>query len=323
MSELNNKLAYMQQVALEGEIAFAVCTSAHNAEIKYRVYLILKDLQEDYRDYIIQAVKDITTFPEGELERVLWEVSQDDVPLWIWIDKCIADLKLATSQVELTNTPESRMSVRKKEAKLNLVKSAFNKFIREVSICCSQAARELLTRIQEDKDLEFLHPSCTFCLQELHSLEAVRPPKSKIPATVMEMTFDAKNMLNILSFAMETAELERLNKSSKDMECKAQNLLQKAKESDKEGFIEALDEVISSVVGETIEGLAKKESEKKLTSKGTRYIVMKKFTQSNFQIPLRDFNTQSEALLFVNELIENFPELKKVCTFNIIQKEEK
>ena len=109
---------------------------------------------------------------------------------------------------------------------------------------------------------------------------------------------------------------------------KAKNLMKKAKAEDKQGFIEALDEVISSVIGETIEELAEKEGkekeeEPKKETKGTRYIVMKRFTTSNFQVPLRDFKTRSEALVFVDELMRNFPELKKTCTFDIIRKEGK
>lgn len=321
----NDKLTYMQQIALNGEIAYAVSTAPHNAELKIRIYLILKELREDFRDYVIQAVRQITKFPEGELERVIWELTQDEVPLWMWVDKCIADIRMAVFHGELTNTPESRLSINKREAKLNLVVSAFNKFIREVSICCSPAARAVLLKIMEENDLEFLHPSCVFCLQELQGLEEIRPPKSKIPLTIFDMAFDIKNML---SFVMETEAIERANKASEKVADKAQNLMKKAKAEDKQGFMEALDEVISSVIGETIEELAGKEVEEKKEepkkdTKGTRYIVMKRFTTSNFQVPLRDFKTRSEALVFVNELIRDFPELKKTCTFDIIRKEGK
>ena len=283
----NDKLTYMQQVALNGEIAYAVSTAPHNAELKIRIYLILKELREDFRDYVIKAVRQITKFPEGELERVIWELTQDDFPLWMWVDKCIADIKMAVYHGELTNTPECRLSVDKREAKLNLVISAFNKFIREVSICCSPAARAVLTKIIEENDLEFLHPSCVFCLQELQGLEEIRPPKSKIPTTLFDMGFDIKNML---SFVMETEALERANKASEKVADKAQNLMRKAKAEDKQGFIEALDEVISSVIGETIEELAgkeavEKEEQPKKDTKNTRDIVMKRFTTSNFQVP--------------------------------------
>ena len=69
-----NKLTYLQKVALDGDIAHILHISPHNEDLKYRIYMILKELDPEYRDYIIQAVRDITKFPEGELERVLWEV---------------------------------------------------------------------------------------------------------------------------------------------------------------------------------------------------------------------------------------------------------
>lgn len=313
----NHKLTYMQKVALEGEIAYAVGTAPHNAELKYRIYVILKELKEDLRGYVIEAVKNITKFPEGELERVIWELTQDEPPLWLWVERCIADFKMATYHAELTNTPECRLFIDKKQAKLNLVRSSFNLFIREVSLCSSKAARELLLKVMEDEELEFLHPSCVFCLQELQVLEQERLPKAKIPMTILDKSFDVKHML---SFVMETEALERSEKKSAKVADKAQNLMEKAKKEDKQGFIEALDEVISSVIGETIEELADHESK---DSSGTRYIVIKRFLQSNLQVPLQDFKTRSEALLYVDELIKNFPELKKTCTFDIIRKEGK
>ena len=315
----NDKLTYMQQIAVEGEIAFALSTAPHNAEMKYRIYLILKELREDLRPYVISTVRKITKFPEGELERVFWELTQEEPPLWLWIDRCIADFKLAIYGGELTNTPESRLFVNKKEAKLLLIKSAFNRFIREVSICCSPAARQLLITVKEDRELEFLHPSCVFCLQELQLLEMSRPPKAKIPFTIMDMSFDMKNLL---SFIMETEALEKAKKASAKVEDRAKNLMEKANAKDKQGFIEALDEVISSVIGETIEELAGEEDEPTTDrKKPVKYIVMKRFKTSNLQIPLRDFDTRKEALAFVDELIKNFPELKKVCTFDITKKE--
>ena len=317
----NDKLTYMQQVALEGEVAYAVSTALHNEELKVRIYLILKEVREDLRGFCIEAIRKMTKFPEGELEKVLWELTQEEVPLWLWVDKYIADIKFGIFKGELTNTPENKLSIDKKEAKLSLIKSAFNRSIREISICCSTAARELLTRVLGEDELEFLHPSCVFCLQELQSLEELRPPKSRIPSTIFDMNFDIKSLL---SFVMETEALERATKTSEKVADKAKNLIEKAKKADKEGFIEALDEVISSVIGETIEELADKENNASEKGNGkTRYIVMKRFNQSNLQIPLQDFATRSEALVFVDELIKNFPELKKVCVFDIVRKESK
>lgn len=320
----NDKLTYMQQVALEGEVAFALSSAIHNADLKMRIYIILKELKEDYRGYVIQAVKNIVQLPEEELERVILEVSQPEMPLWLWVDRCIADIKLAVFHSELTNTPETKLAINKKKVKTDVVVSAFNKFVREILIRCSQAARELLIRVREDNELDFLHPSCVFCLEELRSFEEKHPPKAKIPFSLIEVGFNVKN---ILSFLMETDALEHFNKSSEKVANKAKNLMEKAQKEDKQGFIEALDEVISSVIGETIENLATQEAEEKeekpIKKVGARYVVMKRFTGSNFQVPLRDFKTRSEALVYVNELIENFPELKKTCTFDIVRKEGK
>lgn len=315
----NDKLTYMQQLAIDGEIAYALSTAPHNAEMKYRVYLILKEVREDFRSYVVESVKKMTKFPEGELERVIWELTQNEPPLWIWVERCIADLELASFGLELTNTPESRLSLRKNTAKQSLVTSAFAKFIRDVSIICSQAARELLIAVMQNQQLDFLHPVCVFSLEELKSFEQIRPPKKKIPFKVMNFSFDIKNML---SFALETEALEHMQKKSKKVEVSADDLIKKAKASDKQGFIEALDEVISSIVDQAIENLAEDE-EPKEKPKTTKYVVMKRFKQNNVQIPLRDFKTKKEAVAFIKELIENFPELKNDCVFDIAKREGK
>lgn len=309
----NNNLTYMQQIALEGEVAYAVSTAFHNADLKLRIYLILKELKKDFRNYVIKAIKEITTFPEGELERVLWEINQNELPLWLWIEKCIADIKMSMYRGELTYSPECNLAINKRQAKLNLVRSAFSKFIREVSMCSSKAARELVTKVMEDNELDFLHPSCVFYLEEIKVLEEFRPPKTRIPRTIMEKVFNIKS---ILSFVIETEALEQADKFSEETTNKSNKTMNNSeKEENGQKFLNTLEAAISSL----IEDLPNKEN--KTENKKTKYIVVKKFTGSNFQVPLRDFNTRSEALTFLDEIAKNFPELKKTCTFDIIRKE--
>ena len=58
---IEENLTYLQKAAIKGEIAFALSTAAHNAEMKYRVYLILKEVDEKYKGLILSCVKESIT----------------------------------------------------------------------------------------------------------------------------------------------------------------------------------------------------------------------------------------------------------------------
>lgn len=320
MKSINN-LTLSQKIALEGEIAATFLGAPHEEEVKYRLYMVLSNLNnEKYEDYAIEALKNIVPLDDCEFQKVLWEVRQEEPPLWIWVDKCVADIKTTIKTAEYSYIQGGSNSSKSKDIKKMLVTSCFCRFVRAVAFCCSQAARALMLAIKEDKDLEFLHLACTYELEELRQLEITRPPKSKIPSTIMDMhiSFSPESML---SFTAETKSIKRREEAAAKNEERARKLMNKA--GDKEGFIEALDEVISSIVGETIEELAGEEKEQVSLPSGARYIVTKRFNGSELSVPLRDFKTKGEALEFIAELNKNFPELKKTCTFEITRKEWK
>ena len=320
MKSINN-LTLSQKIALEGEIAAMFIGVPHEEEIKYRLYMVLKNLQsfsnEKYEDYVIEALKNTTPLNDCEFQRVLWEAGQEEPPLWIWVDKCIADIKTSVRTSEYSYIQGGASPSKNKDLKKMLVLSCFCKFVRAVAFCCSQAARALMLAIKEDKELEFLHIACTYELEELARVELARPPKSKIPSTIMDMCI-LIDPANVLSFTAETNALKRSEQAAAKNAERAQKLMSKA--GDKKDFIEALDEVISSIVGETIEELADERKNISITSKA-RYIVTKKFNGSDLAVPLRDFKTKGEALEFIAELNKNFPELKKTCTFEITREE--
>lgn len=319
MKILNN-LTLSQKIALEGEVAMALTGVSHNDELKYRLYMILKHLHSEYRDCVVEAIKKMITLDDCEFQKILWEVDQEEPPLYLWVNKCVSDIKMNAKPSEYSYAQGGPVSTDKAGNRQAIIATCFCRFVRAVAFCCSTAARALMTAIKADEELDFLHVACTYELEELRQLEAARPPKSKVSSTIMDMQISF-NPDSMLSFSAETKSIKRREEAEVKNAERAKKLMNKA--GDKEGFIEALDEVISSIVGETIEELAAEEKEQVNLPSRARYIVTKKFNGSELAIPLRDFKTRGEALEFIAELNKNFPELNKTCTFEITRKEWK
>ena len=88
-----DNLTYLQKVALKGDIAHALVTCSHDADIKFRFYMILKSVTKELRPFVLEALKEAVLLNEDELNRVYFETLTDEVPVWLWTDKVIADIK--------------------------------------------------------------------------------------------------------------------------------------------------------------------------------------------------------------------------------------
>ena len=84
---MEENLTYLQKAALKGEIGFALSTAAHDAEIKFRIYLILKEVEERFKPFIIECVKEAVNFDETIIDRIYLEVLNNTIPVWLWIDQ--------------------------------------------------------------------------------------------------------------------------------------------------------------------------------------------------------------------------------------------
>ena len=309
-------LTYIEKAALDGEIAFALSTCPHNDEVLFRVYLICKELEPKFRPYVINSIKSMTTCEEEMIDRVVLELENEEPPLWLWLNKCVSDLKLSLKPAELTFSTDT-LNVDKKLARENLITSSFIRFVEGLALCYSPAATQLCQQVQECLELSFLQTACFYLLEDIRRVEATRPPKSKVPSTILAMNYE---MPKILSFMGEKERLENKAKG-KELTLEEKTSSPKTRKSGKElqdqiskahSALDNLAEVIKSVAEEV-----------SIVSEDILYVVSKTFKESHLSTPLRTFDTEEEAIRFIESIKESFPELEKTCEFTIATTKKK
>ncbi len=323
---IEENLTYLQKVALKGEIGFALSTSAHDAEMKFRTYLILREVEDQFKPFIIECIKESVTFDESIVDRLYLEVLNNSVPTWLWIEEVIADIKLHLLSADngYSMLTGSKLSINRAQERKNLIESAFILFARETVIISPAAAEQLIESILNDYDLEFLHNACFYlrsCCAELRQIKGARA--DEIPEEIMSCLFDIKKTL---SFSMETKALKALSKAEKK-ESRYQKLTkQTLPTSDNtpsisesspliiEGTIthDELSKYISDKIAELFEGANGTSS-----SPDKVYVVKKVFTDSGLTTDIRECRTEEEAIDFIKKIIREYPELTNVCEFKV------
>ena len=317
----NNNLTYLQEVALRGEIGFALSTSAHDAEIKFRIYLILKEVEDKLKPFIVECVKEATTFDESTIDRIYLEVINNKVPVWLWVDEVISDIKLHLSIANsgYAGIADSRLSINKTQERKNLLESAFVFFAREALMLSPDAAEQLFDEILNDPDLSFLYKACFYlksCCPEVRDIKGAKA--EEVPEELMSCVFNPKNLL---SFRVETKALAELNRASQK-ERRRSRKNSSMNEVEQEGFVlnhDAFSEEFSRFISEKIDEIF--EGHSNSSSKGeptdTVYVVKKVFTDSGLSTEIRTCQTEKEALDFVKTVIREYPELANVCEFKV------
>ena len=324
--ETNENLTYLQKVALKGEIGFALSTAAHDAEIKFRTYLILREIEDQFKPFVIDCIKESVTFDEGIIDRIYLEVVNNSVPVWLWIEEIIADLKLhlAIADAGMAGITSSRLSINKVQERKNLIESAFVLFAREAIMLSPDAAEQLFDEILDDYDLSFLHNACFYLKSSCPEVRAIKRT-NEIPEELMSCLFDPKKTL---SFAVETKALSEMNRpQNKSIYRKITNSPLPTGEINGEitvhgGFVvdntithEELSNYISEKIAELFEGPPQPTKSK--PSNNTVYIVKKVFTNSGLSTNIRVCRTKEEAINFINKIVKEYPELTNVCEFQV------
>ena len=325
---IEENLTYLQKVALKGEIGFALSTSAHNAEMKFRIYLILKEVEDKFKPFIIECVKESVTFDETIIDRIYLEVINNSIPVWLWIEEVIADIKLhlAIADAGLAGITGSKLSINKVQERKNLIESAFVLFAREALILSPDSAEQLFDEILNDNDLEFLYNACFYLKTCCPEIRAIRKGAIKeVPEELMSCLFDIKKTM---SFAIETKALSALNRAELK-ESRYQKITKSPlPTSDIHGEIiaqgsftidntishEELSNYISEKIAELFEGNSHTHT---TTTPSTVYVVKKVFTDSGLSTDIRICKTKEEAFNFVKKIEEEYPELTNTCEFQV------
>lgn len=305
---VGSNLTNLQRVALRGEVAYTVSTATHNAEIKYRIYTILKEVEDEYKPFLIEAFKEAVTFDEGIVDRLYLETLTNEVPVWLWIEKVIADIKESLFLTETTGV--CRVSINKVEERKKILESSFLNFARQALMTDVDASEQLFEEVMNDNDLSFLHTSCFYlksCCSEVRDSGTVQ---DRIPEELMDCHFDIRDML---SLKLETEALEMFNRGKpksrvvKDKKVKTEKIFVPSDISDEE-----LRELINKKILAAFADIPDEEPRKNF-----KYIVTKVFNNTNISTTIRVCDTREEAEQFVEKIKREYPELQETCEFYI------
>ena len=301
-----DKITQLQKIALEGEIAKALSTARHDEEILYRYYTILKKAPKEISYLLVQIVRDMIDVKQELLDRVTLEASLDITPLWIWVNRTVADLKLALKLACADQVGTASMD--RKNLQKKLIKSAFVYFVRLIAVPLGSptAAKAICRHIinEESIELDFLEDACFALIPEIEELT----DDLTVPEEVIHTTFDINK---ILSYRAETEVLEKRTQR--------EEAPKKAPKGEEKITINLANEepidmsdLLKKTIAEILE--AQKTADKKDTGK---FIVVKEYEGCDVSTPLRECKSEEEAVKFIESMKKQFPELVKTVTFRI------
>ena len=331
-----DNLTQLQKVAVEGEVAKAYSTATHDSEVLYRLYTILKNAPKDITPYVIGITKDLTGIKEELLDKVVLETLAEEPPLWLWIDKTVADIKLSI-KLATANGMVCEAEIDKKELQRKMVRSAFIGFVRRVALVCTKAARDLCQYIidEEPIELDFLADVCFALIGEISEL----PPVEQMQDSVFHTEFDIRNMLSyrieteIIEKRKKREEEEALQQQAQDISDQMDKVIDEAvvapvadkhndeidatvyavkmpANSDNNFIVEAVNKVMKQILDEQL------KTDKAMKTKAEKYAVVKEY-ENSVSTTLKAFDTEAEAESYKEKIESSFPELMKSCKLKV------
>ena len=315
-------LTDLQKIALKGQVARVLLASTHEAELKVNVYRMLFECDKKYRNLFFEAIKEAVTLDEEVLNRIYFEVVNKSVPIDLWIDCVMEDIKwMMNPYSSLVIT--SRTPIDKTKEKQNLLKSMFIRFIRELLLVSPEAIEMLLNKIQENDKFEFLHSSCIYlkdCCDQIKNSKYYAP--DNITSDLFKYSI---NMVEPLSLGEETAKIAETPKPVRKTRKSKANSNWKVKEevTQPKGIIQ----ITKIDLGGHIHGSEINEEElpnfpteelqrlidylipiKNVTHEKVTYVVQKAFKNTGITTDIKQCDSEEEAEEFVEEMSKQCPE---------------
>ena len=309
-----DNITQLQKIAIEGEIAKALSTARHDEEILYRYYVILKQAPKEISYLLVQIIRDMVDIKQELLDRVALEVSLDITPLWIWVNRTVADLKLSLKLAcadQIGSASMDRKGLQKK-----LMKSSFVYFVRSVAMMSPTAAITLCNHIinEEPVELDFLEDACFALLTEVGELDV----DERVNEAVLGTTFDISK---ILSYKVETSVIEKRNQrgteetngdiKTSDKTDRGTTLTSTQVSLDSSEPVD-ISQLLQKTIAEILE--AQTKTEDKTSGK---FVGVKEYEGCDVSTPLRECNSEEEAEKFIESMKKQFPELVKTVRFKI------
>ena len=358
MTTLNNykNLTQLQKTAILGELAVILSFAKTNADLKLRIYQILKNLDDSFKLIVLEAIKDTVSLSEEEVMQLYYLTLDKATPVFLWVDKVINDIDIYINASEFIYS-SSKLALDKKEIRKNIIKSAFVMFIRKALFISPFAVSQLVNKILEDSNLDFLHPICIYlqegCVDMMNYKYSEDRSLEDVSEDILSLNLDVQR---IMSFGMETHSLEQSEKikTPKENESLIHNMLNNLKAMDdfyddedeneenndnfnngKNGIIISKsiiidketakeisgDKPFSEFMEELLNGAIKLEDG--FSKKKFCYTVQKVFKNTNETIDIKDCKSEEEAIKYIQNIKEKYPELGKEKAFEfIIHKKE-
>lgn len=341
---LEENLTKIQKVALKGEIAAILSGCYHNADIKCKVYMILKEVEEKDKAVVLEAIREAVNLSDEELARLSLEAASDSIPVWLWVEKTIADIKEDIT-IESPNFFKASAITDKTAERKKIVESAFVRFVKEAIFVSYKSAEKLVKAVLEDDELSFLHTSCFYlknCCQEL--TEKGYEENEETAKHLLELRFDVRD---ILCYNIETESLEELeknplknrrnfNETSNQRPVRVKRTSQTTEVPIQtikiEGSISPaeLSDFLSQKITELFQGDVDLNSHTQENHSSTpaiqkeepriSYVVQKVWINAgDMKTDIRECETEEEAIEFIKNIKKERPELQATCDF-IIQK---
>lgn len=328
----NKELTYLQKVTLKGDIAHALISCSHDADVRLRLYIILKTISKETRPYVLDIFKEAITLSEDDFNRVYFETFTEKVPLWLWTDKVLEDIKknLRSDPLEYVVT---KISVDKIKEKKHLIENAFIAFVRRVTLVSPKAASELLNRITEDDELSFLSTSCFYLrqfIQEFISKNKKYVKMDEVSSDVLNLEFNINLSLSSpIDEGISQVTEEDFRSSSEDTE---------DTEEEQDNFENSNKQVISekiiiagSITPEELSSYLSQKIIEKLNATQSnqttnhemynrkeqkiKYQIQKIWLDSKVETAITSFSSKEEAEKFIQNIKNEFPEQEGICDY--------
>ena len=313
------KLTYLQKIALKGEIATALAGCVHNTDVKYKSYLILEQVERKFRPAIMECLKELITFDEIELDRIYLEVQNRVTPVWLWVEEAVEDIKLSLSAPDMA-ARFIRTDVNNEKGRKSIVESAFILFSREALMINPSAAEQLFNKILDDYDLEFLHQACFYLKSSCPEMKEFKKGTNK-PEKLMLLTFSTKCIMNFFTEVNSMSIINELEnkKETETVEDTPKVIIQGDVTISGDMSTGEFSDYIGQRIMDLFGDITKKSNLNKnvQASNNTVYVVKKVFTNSGLSTDIRTCKTEDEALDFIQNIKKEYPELTSTCEFQI------
>ena len=323
-------LTELQKTAIKGQVSAMLSLVKNDADLKIKIYRILKEVDSNYKPLFLEAVKEAVTLSEEEVMKLFFMGSLGEIPLSLWVEKTVNDIKyyLKTPDYSFRS---SNISLDKEQERINIIKSTFINFGRKVIMISPKAMLELMKSILDDNELEFLHSSCVYLQGGCSDVMNFKccPQDEEISESILKCEIDP---YDIMTIDIETECLNKINESNvsnttpekevkEHIEPKVIKITRIDIGNDEMQLSqEELSQYLGKEILEIFNRIQPMQEQKSSGSSELRYVVQKKYKNTDIKQDLEQFKSEKEAQEYVESLKRDFPSTTRTCDYVICKK---